>query len=405
MQIIRHGKFKAAVEPFMMKEISSENRAQIMAYIGSIWNSILQTISKARDISMDDLNAIADKLTLVVAQDAVDKKLVDELLYKDELLDKLCTYTGAKSEKQLKFISISDYAMTPKKATKFSKNKIAVIYASGEIIRGEDDNNVMSVNMSNAIRQARTDTAVKAIVFRVNSPGGDAQASEIIARELELAQKAKPVIVSMGELAASGGYWISTPGEVIMANQTTITGSIGVFGMIPNVQKGLNEKLGISVNTVETNKYAGFPSIYRPLQAVEREYLQKIIEDIYSKFVNKVSTLRDITIAEVDSLGQGRVWSGSNALNNGLIDRFGGLKDAIALAVEKAGVGDNYRIIELPREDSPLGRIFSLMGTRIKGKSNIGNELEYAMKHYEYIMNAVTHSGIMARMSYNVEIY
>jgi protease-4 len=405
MQIIRHGKFKAAVEPFMMKDISSENRAQIMAYIGSIWNSILQTISEARNISVDDLNAIADKLTLVVAQDAVDKNLVDKLLYKDELLAELCKYTGAKSEKQLKSIGISDYTMAPKKATKYSRNKIAVIYASGEIMRGEDDSNLMSVNMSNAIRQARTDTAVKAIVFRVNSPGGDAQASEIIARELELAQKAKPVIVSMGEVAASGGYWISTPGEVIMANQTTITGSIGVFGMIPNVQKGLSEKLGISVNTVETNKYSGFPSIYRPLQAAEREYLQKIIEDIYSKFINKVSTFRDITIAEVDSLGQGRVWSGSNAVNNGLIDRFGGLQDAIALAVEKAGVENDYRIIELPKEDSPLGRMFSLMGARIKGKSNIGNELEYAMKHYEYIMNAINHRGIMARMSYNVELY
>ena len=404
MQIIRHGKFKAAVEPFVMKEISPENREQISVYIGSIWNTMLQTISSARDIRIDELNRMADEMEPATAKDAVDKGLVDKLLYKDELVAELCKYVGVKSETELRHIGIADYSRAPTKATKYSKNKIAVIYASGEIARGEGYDGVMSVDISNAVRQARSDSGVKAIVFRVNSPGGDAQASEIIARELELAGKVKPVIVSMGDLAASGGYWIATPADAILANRTTITGSIGVFGMVPNFQKTMNDKLGLTVNVVGTNKHSDFISAYRPLNATEKERLQKSVEDIYSKFIDKVSTFRNLTPSEVDSLGQGRVWSGNNAFDNALIDGIGGLNDAITLAASRAGLYD-YRTVELPKEQSSLELMMSALAARIKGKSAAAGELERALKHYEYISNVANRSGIMARMPYNVELH
>lgn len=403
MQIIRHGKFKSAVEPFILEKMSPENREQIMAFMGSIWNHILETISTARNISVDDLNKMANNLEFNSAEDAKNKGFVDELMYKDEIIAELCKYTNKTSEKDLRIVTLSDYTKSPDKSAKYSKNKIAVIYAQGEISQGEGNGGIKSTDLSRTIREARTDTTIKAIVFRVNSPGGDAQASEIIARELELAKQVKPVVISMGNLAASGGYWISTPGDIIFANRTTITGSIGVFGQIPNIQKGLKDIAGISVDVAKTNSHADMMTIYRPLDPVEKEHIQKMVENIYSKFITKVSTFRGMTASAVDSIGQGRVWSGSNALEIGLIDRFGGLNEAIQYAIELSGVSE-YRIVELPKAKNTIDQLLSMMSTKIKGQFNKG-EIERAFERYDYILKAIEKPSIQARLPYDVVLY
>lgn len=402
MQIIRHGKFKSAVEPFMLDQMSAENREQTMAFMGSLWNSVLQTISTSRSISVEELQRMTNQMEIGTAEDALSKGLLDQLYYKDEVIAELCKYTDRANERELKLVNITDYAIGS--GAKFSKNKVAVIYASGEIMQGSDGKGVMSTDMSLAIRSARNDSSVKAIVFRINSPGGDAQASEIIARELELAKKVKPVIISMGDVAASGGYWIATPGHTILANHTTITGSIGVFGLVPNVQKGMKNMLGLTVDVTKTNEHADFGNIFRSLTLTEKAYLQRKVEDIYTKFITKVANSRELPVAMVDSIGQGRVWSGNNAFERKLIDEFGGLQDAVKLAGVRANIGTDFRIEELPKEKSPFEFLMNSMSTKLSTYFQ-KSELEYTFQHYEYVINSINNRGIQARMPYDVEIH
>jgi protease-4 len=397
MQIIRHGKFKSATEPFTLSQMSNENREQIMSYTGSVWDHILQTISISRDIKIEELNRIADNLELAMADDVITKKFADKLFYEDELILELTKYSGGKS---LSIINIDKYYAAPLSFTE-KKDKIAVIYASGEIMPGEGETNIMSKNMVEAISKARKDSTVKAVVFRVNSPGGSAHASEVIARELEITKAKKPVVISMGDLAASGGYWISTPGDKIFAHHTTLTGSIGVFGIIPNIEKAMKEKLGITFDVVTTNKYSDFPSLTRPLKQVEKDYIQKNIEFIYSKFTDKVAKSRNLTIEKVDSIGQGRVWSGVNAFDIGLIDYFGGIKEAIQKAVELADISD-YSILELPKELTPFEMLMKTFDTKISSSQD--NELIRSLKHYEYLINSIKNYGIVAKLPYKIEI-
>ncbi|MDR0724862.1 MAG: signal peptide peptidase SppA [Prevotellaceae bacterium] len=397
MQIIRHGKFKSAVEPFILNKMSDENREQVKSYTGSIWNYILQTISASRDIEIEELNRIADNLELVTAEDALDKKFVDKLFYEDELIAELTKYSGVTS---LNTIDITKYNTT---SMLFSggKDKIAVIYASGEIMSGEGDTEIMSKNLIGAISKARKDSTVKAVVFRVNSPGGASDASEFIARELEITKAKKPVVISMGDLAASGGYWISTPADKIFAHHTTLTGSIGVFGLIPNIEKTMKEKLGITFDVVRTNEYSDFPSITRPLKQVEKDYLQKMVEIVYSKFTDKVAKSRNLSLERVDSIGQGRVWSGANAFDIGLIDYFGGLKDAIREAAKLADISD-YSILELPKELSTFEMLMKTFETKVSKSS--GNEFRRSLEHYQYLINSIKNFGIVAKLPYEIEI-
>jgi protease-4 len=397
MQVIRHGKFKAAIEPFILNKISLENREQITSYMGSIWNFILQTISVSRDIKVEDLNRIADNLELALAEDALNKNFVDKLLYEDEVIVELTKYSESTS---LSTIGIEKYYITPiEKETK--KDKIAVIYASGEIMTGEGDTDIMSKNLVSAISKARKDSSIKAVVFRVNSPGGSADASEFIARELEITKSKKPVVISMGDLAASGGYWISAPGNKIFAHHTTLTGSIGVFGIIPNIEKVMQDKLGITFDVVRTNEHSDFPSITQPLKQREKDYLQKLIENIYSQFTSKVAKFRNLPVETVDSIGQGRVWSGVNALDIGLIDYFGGLKEAIAEAAQLANIQD-YTLIELPKELSTFEMLMKTFEVKISGSPE--NELINSLKHYEYLINSIKNYGIVAKLPYEVDI-
>ncbi|MDR1341159.1 MAG: signal peptide peptidase SppA [Prevotellaceae bacterium] len=396
MQIVRHGKFKSAVEPFTLNRMSDENREQIKSYMGSIWNFILQAVSISRDIKIEDLNRIANKLELSLAEDALEKNFVDKLFYEDELNAELTKYSG---ETNPNLIDISKYYTTPIQSD--GKNRIAVIYASGEIMQGEGETDIMSKNLIAAITKARKDSTVKAVVFRVNSPGGSANASEFIARELEITKAKKPVVISMGNLAASGGYWISMPGDKIFAHHTTLTGSIGVFGLIPNIEKAMSEKLGITYDVENTNDYSDFPSITRPLKQVEKNYLQKNVEYIYSTFTEKVAKFRNLSVEKVDSIGQGRVWSGINAFDIGLIDYFGGMQDAVREAAKLSGISD-YSILELPRELSTLEILMKTFETKISGSS--GNELVRSLSHYEYLINSIKNFGILAKFPYEIEI-
>ena len=404
VQVIRHGKFKGAVEPFILDKLSEENKAQIKDYEGSIWSSVIEDISKSRGISAEQLNRMADNLDGSLATKALATKLVDGLMFRDQLNDTLKSLSGTSAGKDLNLVSMTKYSKVPDPSRSYSaKNKISVIYAEGTIVMGKGNgNNIGGNNFADIIRKERLDTSVKAIVLRVNSPGGNAIASDIMWRELNLAAKAKPLIISMGNYAASGGYFISAPGTKIYADQTTISGSIGVFGLIPNAGKLLEQKLGLNTETVNTNKNSDFPSIYRPMNVYEKEVMQMGIENVYSDFVGKVALGRKMTAGSVDSIGQGRVWSGNRALKIGLVDEIGGLKDAIKGAANLAGI-DGYSVRELPVIEDPYTRILSQLSGEIR-MNILKKELGEAVKYYNMVQEINDMSGIQARLPYFIDI-
>lgn len=403
-QILRHGKFKSAVEPFMLEKMSPENREQTLTYMGSIWNHWVDGISKTRNVSVEELNRLANDMEIFNGKSCIDNKLVDSLIYKDQLIDKLKALTETPEKEDLKTVTLAKYFKAPAKKAKFSKDKIAVIYAQGEIGMGEGSEDAIgSDGISRAIRKARRDSTIKAIVFRVNSPGGSALASEVIWREVELANKVKPVIVSMGDVAASGGYYIAAPATTIMASPTTITGSIGVFGLFFNLQNVMNKKLGINVDVVKTNDHADFFSQFRPMTAEEKAVGQKFIEETYQTFIGHVAEGRSLEVEKVDEIGQGRVWSGVNAKDIKLVDEFGGLNAAIKLAAEKANL-EKYRLVELPEQKDPFQEIIKGMTGEAKAFF-LKDELGATYKHYNRIKSMLNNQGVQARIPYDVEVY
>jgi protease-4 len=405
VQVIRHGKFKGAVEPYILDKLSEENKAQIKDYVGSIWNHSVRMMAESRGLSETRLNELADKLAGTVSSDALENGLVDGLLFRDELNDTLKILSGLTTDDKINFVTMGKYAKVPDPDKVLTlKRRIAVIYASGSIVTGRgSETNIGGNNYSEIIRKERLDSTVKAIVLRVNSPGGSAIASDMIWRELELAAREKPVVISMGNYAASGGYYISAPGTKIYANPTTISGSIGVFGLIPNAGKLMEQKIGITTESVNTNEHSDFPSVFRPMSTYERQIMQKNIEQVYSDFVNKVSAGRDMDFTSVDSIGQGRVWSGASALNIGLVDEMGGLNDAIEGAAELAGI-ENYSIKELPVAEDPYTKLLK----QISGDVRINllkKELGEAFRFYNELKETNTLSGIQARLPYFIDIY
>jgi protease-4 len=404
VQVIRHGKFKGAVEPFLLDKLSEENKAQIKDYAGSIWKSVLEDISVSRGVSAEELNRIADNLDGNIASKALESKLVDALMYRDELNDTLKSLSGIDLDKDLNTISMFKYSKVPDhNKTIDVKNRIAVIYASGTIVTGKgNETNTGGNYYADVIRKERKDTSVKAIVLRVNSPGGNAIASDIMWRELELAAKAKPVVVSMGNYAASGGYYISAPATKIYANATTISGSIGVFGLIPNAGKLLEQKLGLSTEFVNTNENSEFPSVYRPMNSYEKEVMQRSIETVYTDFVSKVASGRDMSVQSVDSIGQGRVWSGNSALKIGLVDEIGGLEDAIKGAAELAGI-ETWSVRELPVIEDPYMKLLTQLSGEVK-MNFLKKELGESVKYYNMVQEIRDLSGIQARLPYFIEI-
>jgi len=405
VQVTRHGKFKGAVEPFILDKLSEDNRTQIKDYAGSLWNQVIADISKSRNIPVEQLNKLADNLDGNLASGAFDAKLVDGLMYRDVLIDTLKNLSGISSDKELNLVSMIKYSKVPdNKSTYSSRNKIALIYASGTIVTGKGgDNNIGGNYYAEVIRKARLDTSVKAIVLRVNSPGGSAIAADIMWRELDLAAKRKPVVVSMGNYAASGGYYISAPGTKIYADPMTISGSIGVFGMIPDIGKLLDEKLGLKTEIVNTNKNSDFPSIIRPMNPYEKELMQSSVEKIYSDFVSRVASGRKMSSESVDSVGQGRVWSGTSAVKIGLVDEMGGLNDAIVSAAKLAGI-DTYSVRELPVIEDPYTRILSQLTGEVR-MSILRSELGESVKYYNMIQEVKDMTGIQVRLPYFIDIH
>ena len=408
MQVVRgkNNKFKSAVEPFLFDKMSDANREQTSVYLNSIWRHVLKGISERRSIPVDSLNKYADEvMTFQKSDKALKYHFFDRLKYKDEVLDDFRKLTGLGKNAEIPVVSVSDYDKVPKSIdpTGLPKDRIAIVYAEGEIDGGTDGPyQTDSKEVSKGIREARTDTTVKAIVIRVNSPGGSAYGSEVIWREVTLAQKVKPVIVSMGDYAASGGYYISCAADAIMANPTTITGSIGVFGTIPNLSGLLSDKIGITFDNVSTNEHSDMPSITRKMTPFEVNLMQSYVESTYETFISHVANGRKKSTTFVDSIGQGRVWSGENGKLNGLVDEFGGLNEAIKLAATKAGI-EHYRTKELPKQKDTFEELMKSFSTKLQNsilQSRMG-ESYYLWENFSRESRA---NGIYARMPYNLEI-
>ena len=407
MQIVRgpNNRFKSAVEPYFLDKMSEANREQMDKLLGSVWGQILTGISHNRNISVEQLNKIADELeTIFNADKALEYGLVDNLYYKDQVLDELKGLTG--SNKSINAIGNGNYAKSFKNKNN-SKNEVAVIYASGQIYdgKGDENANIYSENLSKTIRKAREDEKVKAIVLRVNSPGGSAVASAIIGRELDLTKEVKPVIVSMGNYAASGGYWISAKADYIYADPTTLTGSIGVFGTFPNMQGFLNDKVGLTFDVAKTNENADFGTITQPLTEFQYAKLQENVVKTYDQFTNRVAEGRGMRQTYVDSIGQGRVWAGVDAIEIGLVDELGDMEDAIAYAAQKAELGSDYKVVEMPEQKDFFTRMMESM-------NNSEDQIDAAMRsklggYYDYLKgleNLQKNTGIQARMPFDIVI-
>ena len=405
VQVIRHGKFKGAVEPYILDRLSKENEEQIKDYVGSIWNHAVERMAVSRGLPEDELNKLADNLAGYVPASAFKNRLVDGLIYRDALIDTLKILSGLTSDDKIELVQMTRYTKVPdpQKHT-ISKNKISIIYAAGTIVRGKgNEYNIGGSGYAELIRKERLDSNVKAIVLRVNSPGGDAVASDNIWRELDLAAKVKPVVISMGNYAASGGYYISAPGTKIYSNPTTITGSIGVFGLIPNTGKFLEQKIGITTQSVNTNAWSDFPSPFRSMSTYEKEIMQMDIEQIYSTFTSKVALGRKMNVASVDSIGQGRVWGGSKALNLGLVDEIGGIRDAVSGAAGLAGL-DTYSVRELPAVEDPYTKLIRQLTGEIR-MSLLKKELGDYLRIYNDLMELRDLEGVQARLPYFIEIH
>lgn len=400
-QIIRVGNYKSAVEPFINDKMSDYNRKQVTAYVTGLYDTFLAGIAETRNISRDSLFVYANQYRIRQPQDAVTYKMVDGLKYKDEVLDELKSWTGKTKKESLTTVTINDYAASLDTESSSVKNKIAVIYANGDITGGEGtDASIGSERISRAIRKARMDEKVKAIVLRVNSGGGSALASDVIWREIILSKKVKPVIASFGDVAASGGYYIACAADSIFVQPNTITGSIGVFGIIPNFQNLMTNKLGITFDGVKTGEYADIMSVNRPLTEGERLIIQTDVNHVYDTFISRVADGRKKSKADIDSIGGGHVWIGTDAVRIGLADKLGSFNDAIVAAGKKAKVTD-YKIVEYPEKLSPFKALMSDATDNIRvyfAKKEFGENFLL----YDQLKKAITNSGVQARMPFEI---
>jgi protease-4 len=401
-ELIRHGKFKAAGEPFIADKMSAENRSQIESYMGSLYNHFLNQIALARKKDVEEVTSMVNELKIQNGQDALALKMIDGLKYKDEVDAEIKTKLGLKESEKISSITMAKFKGVPNNAS-ISDNKIAVLYCVGDIVGGQGDDETMgSDRIAEAIKKIREDDSYKALVLRINSPGGSSLASDIIWREIVLCKKKKPIVVSMGNLAASGGYYIAAPADVIVAQPNTITGSIGVFGMLINAQELLNNKLGIKIETVKFGEFSDLGSPDRPLNEAERKVIQNAVDRVYADFINRVAQGRKLSEAQVDSIAQGRVWSGADAKKIGLVDELGGLDKAIAIAAKKAKL-EEYRTVELPDLKDPLDELFS----SISNQASIyfmKKELGQNYIQYQEVKKAIQYQGIQTRMPFEVKI-
>ena len=405
VQLIRHGKYKSAGEMYIRNSASPENLEQNTEMIESTWRSWAEKIAASREISVECLNAMLNNLELNFPSDFLEKGLVDELFTRAELQQQLCDLYSAESFEDIKAIQFPDYVKAKSTSTVKADKKVAVIYAEGNIVDGNEKQQVAGDRFAGIIEDVRKDSTVKAVVLRVNSPGGSVLASEKIKNEIELLQKrGVPVIASYGDYAASGGYWISAGCDKIYSNATTLTGSIGVFSMIPDISGVIEDKLHVNITPVNSNKHADMLSMMRPLDKAELDYMQASVEKIYDKFTALVAEGRDMTVEGVDNIAQGRVWTGAEALGIGLVDEIGTIEDAInyaALCIDGVSSLDDVQVEAYPK---PMTAIESLLET-LMGESSIFADtplesVEEAFRNW----NASESGKVYARIPYEISI-
>ncbi|MDR3651738.1 MAG: signal peptide peptidase SppA [Paludibacter sp.] len=401
MQIVKVGTFKSAVEPLFMTKMSDANRLQVNVFLNSIWNTLLKDVSVSRKVSVEKLNSYADEMMMFQpTEKSKQYGLVDSLVYVDQV-DSVIRKCAKDLKKDDKLVFVKHSAMTKVPDTeKFEKNKVAVIYAVGEITDTDGDG-IVAKDMVKTINDVAKDSAVKAVVFRVSSPGGSAYASEQIWHALAMLKAKKPLIVSMGDYAASGGYYISCVADKVVAQPNTITGSIGIFGVIPNI-KGLNEKLGITYDGVKTNKMSDAISVNRPFTPEERDLMQNYVNRGYELFVKRCADGRKMTVEQIKAIAEGRVWTGEDAIKIGLVDKIGGLNDAIKLAVDKAKL-KAYNIKEYPEKEDFTTKFMKNFSKDVETrfmKAQLGEQYNTLKQ----IRNLEKMNGIQARMSYDITI-
>jgi len=402
-EIFRVGEFKSAVEPFILEKNSPEARLQTQSFLDDMNQFALHGISESRGIGYDSLKRINDLMLVRKPQDAVTYGLATELLYLDQVLTKLKEKLGIDEGDDIKTINVTDLNKTAKSKNITSSNRIAVIIAEGEIVGGDADGVISSEKFAKEIRKARKDDNIKAIVLRVNSPGGSVVASEVIWREMAEAKKVKPVYVSMGEVAASGGYYISAPADTIVAQPNTITGSIGIFGMMFNAQELLNDKLGITTDVVKTGELSDFMNPTRPMTDVERTIIQNTVEDGYETFISRVSEGRGMSPEAVKEVASGRVWTGNQAKERGLVDVLGGLNTTIEIAAARIGAVDDYRVVYYPTKKPWFESIMEDLGNSVQIKI-LKSELGSNYTLYKQVEKLKTYQGVQVRMPQEIII-
>ncbi len=406
-------KYKSAVEPYILEKMSPANRKQVEVFVNSMWNTISQAVATSRNTTVAALNNIANTQPMMLAQEALEAKLVDGLIYRDQMEDVFAEYGVEKGLLgEYEFISLGDYSsVVGANMSNLSAPKVGIVYAEGSIVDGEEqtpDGNIYGTTLANTIDKARKDETIKAVVLRVNSPGGSALASDIIWREVELLKAVKPVIVSMGDYAASGGYYISCPADAIVTNRLTLTGSIGVFGMFMEGGDMFKSKLGMTFDGVKTNPSADFGQgimgiNLRKSTALERSMLIKSVDKVYDAFTTKVSNGRNLALPEVLNIAEGRVWSGSDALEIGLADAPGGLKTAISIAADKAGIAENFRVEEVLGDLSPFAAFMQSLGTQVRSIA-LDNELNAVCNEYQNLKDIINRNGVQMYCPYRVEL-
>jgi protease-4 len=402
-QLIRHGKFKSAGEPLIADKMSDANREQTEAYLGSMYDNFVNAIATSRKKSAVEIKEMIDNLSIQSPEDAKRLGMITGVMFEDQVQDFLIKKVGVDKFDDIEMVSAAELAQTVKGEPYSVKEKIAVIYCIGDIVSGKGDGQTMgSTTIVESLRKAKNDSNIKAVVLRINSPGGSAMASDVMWREVVLTKKVKPVIVSMGATAASGGYYIAAPADVIVAEQNTITGSIGVFALLVNAQKLIEEKLGVNMETVKFGQYADMGTANRALTKAEQAILQKYIDRIYTDFITKVAQGRKLTLQQVDSIAQGRVWSGSDAKKIGLIDEFGGLNKAIQIAAQKVKLKE-YRISTFPEQKEPFEQFMESIGEEAStymAKQQFGQHYEW----YSQITKLLKYEGMQMRMPTAIEI-
>ncbi|MFH7028650.1 MAG: signal peptide peptidase SppA [Heteroscytonema crispum UTEX LB 1556] len=418
VQVVRVGKFKGAVEPYILPKLSPENREQTQKLLDDVWQEWRTSVGNSRKITPQQLQTIADNQALLEADEAKKQGLVDRVAYFDEVVADLKKLTNNdKEDKSFRQINITDYAQVSGKGLgveRHSKNEIAVVYAEGEIVDGEEDTSVAGDRFAKIFRKIRQDKDVKAVVLRINSPGGSATAAEVMQREVRLTRQVKPVVVSMGDMAASGGYWIASDSNRIFAEPNTITGSIGVFGVLFNGQKLANDN-GITWDSVKTGRYADTQTVSRPKSPEELALYQRSVNRIYSLFLDKVAQGRKLPEQKVAEIAQGRVWSGVAAKEIGLVDEIGGLDDAIAYAAKQAKLGNDWKLAEYPKtstfEERLLGKVteevrtaLGIQGAKLKSADPLTAEFQKLQSELVILQKMNDPKGVYARLPFNLKI-